>query len=728
MKKFAILGMFLSTFFCGLLLANETIGRFLDAESNVREGASAKSKILFVSKTGEEFKVIGRDGQKWLKVQLRDGREGWTNIINVKLETLPSSENEATLSDFHGTWIENLPGGEEPLPLFIESLSEEKFIITSGTIPKKLAIKNANFNAEANALVITLESFDEETQKISQEKWTLKLTKGTKKGLEIIGPSISGNFSFSTEKMSSDIEIAFKELRNHNTPTRVDEKTITTSFPNSEISSEKPQNNAIVISNSNLSVRAEPTPSSKKIGSLLPGQSLEILEKTQIKMVIEGLEDYWYKIRCAEQEGFVFGGFIKITENIEVVADSPVISDFHGSWESTENAGQIFINVEDLEKFVVTNGECACKMEAKIKEFIPNKATLILTVEFTDEGEETPDISDWEIRLSKNAHNEKQIEVVYCSSNGKPQTKEIFNFVSTTKSNEFAWLDQLEANKSESTTQESNSITTSASSVQNDIALAEAEKAKAKEEMNRILEAAKIVEMEKEKLRQERAMFEAERVQNANNNVAKNQENDRSLEEKKLNDELAREKESIELERQKLETEKEQLKQKEQQLQAVQTDLERYAEKQQEKLDERIERFKNDQEKLAIVKKLLSENRMVAYSDVIKACKVLSSDEVNEILVNSPVSWEGWVYNYYGGTIRQRKCAVDMENRSPTTGHVVFAIQDKDVEHGWIFKDGSIAVGNHIAFKGKIESIYIGLLGGITVYLKEVTSLHKYSN
>ncbi|NCB47348.1 hypothetical protein EOM81_10080 [bacterium] len=435
MKKIAVLGLVLFSFSCGLLLADEAIGKFLDSESNVREAASTKSKILFVPKAGEEFRVISRDGQKWLKVQLKDGREGWTNIINVNLyESLPpDTKSGIELSDFYGTWTGSdiVDVSEE---MFVDTLSEEKFLIFSGLTPYKLAIKKTILDKKANSLVLMLEGVDEETQEVYQTQWNFQLKKGTKKELEVSSSGYFGNFYFSSDKMSPDLETAYKELSNPN--------------------------------------------------------------------------------------------------------------------------------------------------------------------------------------------NQK-------------------------KDNE-------------------NSVSANQYVVEDDI------------------------------------------------------KHDDSM-----NDELAREKEAFEFERKKLEIAKEQLRQEEQQLHSAKADLERYAERQLGKLDKRIEKFKNDQEKLAIVKKLLSEGSTIAYSDVKKACKVLSSNEVNEILVDCQVSWEGWVYTYYGGTIRQRKCEVDVENRSPTTGHVVFAIQDKDVEHGWILKEGAVAVGNHIRFTGKIESISVGLLGGVTVSLQEVTQLAK---
>ena len=69
-------------------------GRFLDSEGNVRDKPDSKAKLLFSSTAGEEFTVLERQGEKWLKVQLKDGRTGWTSVINVKLDTPATPKEE----------------------------------------------------------------------------------------------------------------------------------------------------------------------------------------------------------------------------------------------------------------------------------------------------------------------------------------------------------------------------------------------------------------------------------------------------------------------------------------------------------------------------------------------------------------------------------------------------------------------------------------------------------
>ncbi len=87
--------MALAAFAACLLLnpAQGATGRFVDSEGNVREQPDTKAKLLFTSKAGEEFTVIERLGAKWVRVKLKDGRSGWTNIVNVKLDATAATKS-----------------------------------------------------------------------------------------------------------------------------------------------------------------------------------------------------------------------------------------------------------------------------------------------------------------------------------------------------------------------------------------------------------------------------------------------------------------------------------------------------------------------------------------------------------------------------------------------------------------------------------------------------------
>ncbi len=93
MKRTAV---FLAVFAACLLFnpAQGATGRFVDSEGNVREQPDTKAKLLFTSKSGEEFTVIERLGAKWVRVKLKDGRSGWTNIVNVKLDAVSAVKKE----------------------------------------------------------------------------------------------------------------------------------------------------------------------------------------------------------------------------------------------------------------------------------------------------------------------------------------------------------------------------------------------------------------------------------------------------------------------------------------------------------------------------------------------------------------------------------------------------------------------------------------------------------
>ena len=83
--------------------------------------------------------------------------------------------------------------------------------------------------------------------------------------------------------------------------------------------SEKYDSPAISICN-NLRIRENPdtTSSTKIIGKLQKWDKVLIIDYTNDKMIIDGLEYPWYKIRLKDGlEGWVFGGFVKIYTNDE---------------------------------------------------------------------------------------------------------------------------------------------------------------------------------------------------------------------------------------------------------------------------------------------------------------------------------------------------------------------------------------------------------------------------
>jgi len=129
-------------------------GRFLDSEGNVRDKPDSKAKLLFSSTAGEEFKVLERQGEKWLKVQLKDGRTGWTSVINVKLDTpaTPKEEKKNTTA-----W----QARKEPLPTTDKDESD------SDSEPNSSSESGSDLAAENSRL-------KDEIEKLQQEKMMIE--------------------------------------------------------------------------------------------------------------------------------------------------------------------------------------------------------------------------------------------------------------------------------------------------------------------------------------------------------------------------------------------------------------------------------------------------------------------------------------------------------------------------------------------------------------------------
>lgn len=57
-------------------------------------------------------------------------------------------------------------------------------------------------------------------------------------------------------------------------------------------------------------LRSGPGTDTKNLGLLRTGTEIELLDFSQEKMPLRGIESYWYHIRCNKQEGWIWGGFI----------------------------------------------------------------------------------------------------------------------------------------------------------------------------------------------------------------------------------------------------------------------------------------------------------------------------------------------------------------------------------------------------------------------------------
>ncbi|MCR1793767.1 SH3 domain-containing protein [Leptospira sp. id769339] len=67
---------------------------------------------------------------------------------------------------------------------------------------------------------------------------------------------------------------------------------------------------AYVNNGTGLGIRSAPKLSSKKMGIIPYKGEVKILDKDQRLVHIDGFENYWYKIKSEEGEGWVFGGYL----------------------------------------------------------------------------------------------------------------------------------------------------------------------------------------------------------------------------------------------------------------------------------------------------------------------------------------------------------------------------------------------------------------------------------
>ncbi|MGJ4786983.1 SH3 domain-containing protein [Leptospira koniambonensis] len=67
---------------------------------------------------------------------------------------------------------------------------------------------------------------------------------------------------------------------------------------------------AYVSNGAGIKIRSAPKLSSEKMGTIPYKGEVKILEKDQRLAHIEGFENYWYKIKSEEGEGWVFGGYL----------------------------------------------------------------------------------------------------------------------------------------------------------------------------------------------------------------------------------------------------------------------------------------------------------------------------------------------------------------------------------------------------------------------------------
>ncbi|MFO7849450.1 MAG: SH3 domain-containing protein [Spirochaetia bacterium] len=92
-------------------------------------------------------------------------------------------------------------------------------------------------------------------------------------------------------------------------------KEISIELPPTQILSVR--SNWAVITGSHLRLREQPSTDSRAVTTLWRGNVLEIISREDLKVQVEGIEDYWYQVAYDGLQGWVFGGYIDLHETEE---------------------------------------------------------------------------------------------------------------------------------------------------------------------------------------------------------------------------------------------------------------------------------------------------------------------------------------------------------------------------------------------------------------------------
>ena len=92
-----------------------------------------------------------------------------------------------------------------------------------------------------------------------------------------------------------------------------------------------------------LRIRAEPTIDSEQIGSLRLFDMADIIGKTENSSVVDGIDDFWYKVSFNGIEGYVFGGYgIILKAKYEIRTIDDFVNIFPQSFHVNKTARFIF--------------------------------------------------------------------------------------------------------------------------------------------------------------------------------------------------------------------------------------------------------------------------------------------------------------------------------------------------------------------------------------------------
>jgi hypothetical protein len=81
-------------------------------------------------------------------------------------------------------------------------------------------------------------------------------------------------------------------------------------------------------------IREKPSKEGGLINILPYGTFIEVTERTNNKEIIDGINDYWYRIEHKNKDAWIFGGYL--TENIK---SHPIV----GKWKSIHDNKQIWL-------------------------------------------------------------------------------------------------------------------------------------------------------------------------------------------------------------------------------------------------------------------------------------------------------------------------------------------------------------------------------------------------
>jgi hypothetical protein len=87
-----------------------------------------------------------------------------------------------------------------------------------------------------------------------------------------------------------------------------------------------------------INVRETPDTGANVLAQLMTGDTAAIVEKTSVQQTLYGVSDYWYKIDCRGQEGYVWGGLL---------AKSVGVADLEGKGSSDRILMQVLRSYQD---------------------------------------------------------------------------------------------------------------------------------------------------------------------------------------------------------------------------------------------------------------------------------------------------------------------------------------------------------------------------------------------